>query len=153
MLITSERGRVCQQEEGATPDIRILANGRLYDHDSAFPQAVQLPGGDILCSFCVGEAPKATDGTYYAHSPDSGLTWRPAGAVLPASEETQMSNHLKFSLSGDKKTIYAYGSRHRRTPGQVFGEYFSEPVFCRSIDKGQTWSRPQSIPIPREGEF
>lgn len=35
------------------PSLQILATGRLDERESAFPQAVQLPNGDILCSFGV----------------------------------------------------------------------------------------------------
>ena len=38
------------------PSIQILNTGRLDERESAFPQAVQLPNGDILCSFGVGGA-------------------------------------------------------------------------------------------------
>ena len=34
--------------------IQILNTGRLDERESAFPQTVQLPDGDILCSFGVG---------------------------------------------------------------------------------------------------
>ena len=36
------------------PSIEVLGTGQLDDRDSAFPQAVQLPNGDLLCSFNVG---------------------------------------------------------------------------------------------------
>ena len=36
------------------PSIEILDSGRIDERESAFPQAVQLPNGDILCSFNVG---------------------------------------------------------------------------------------------------
>lgn len=36
------------------PSLQILNTGRLDERESAFPQAVQLPDGDILCSFGVG---------------------------------------------------------------------------------------------------
>ena len=136
-----------------TPDIEILGSGLLDDRDSAYPQAIQLPNGDILCSFCVGGGPRATQGSDWARSKDGGHTWCLEGTILPAEKETDLKNHLKLSLSADKKTIYAYGSRHRRKPGQVFGEYFSEPIFCASTDEGLSWSAPQAIPLPRDGNF
>ena len=33
------------------PSIEIIDSGRIDERESAFPQAVQLPNGDILCSF------------------------------------------------------------------------------------------------------
>ncbi len=135
------------------PKIDILGTGLLDERDSAYPQAVQLPNGDILCSFCVGGGPRASQGSDWARSKDGGNTWRLEGTILPAEKNTSLKNHLKLSLSADNKTIYAFGSRHRRAQGQVFGEYFSEPIFCASTDEGLTWSAPQVVPLPREGNF
>ena len=39
------------------PYIEVLGTGRIDDRESAFLQAVQLPDGDILCSFNVGGGP------------------------------------------------------------------------------------------------
>ena len=36
------------------PAINIIGTGRMDARDSAFPQTVQLPDGDLLCSFNVG---------------------------------------------------------------------------------------------------
>jgi len=135
------------------PHIEILGTGRMDDRDSAYPQAVQLPNGDILCSFCVGDGPRATEGTDWALSRDGGYTWSHGGTVLAPTAGSHLKNHLKLSLSADKKTLLAYGSRHDRKPGQVFGEYFSEPIFCTSTDAGLTWSDPRVVPIPRNGNF
>ena len=57
------------------PSIEILGTGRIDDRESAFPQAVQLPNGDILCSFCWGEGPMARGGSDWARSTDGGETW------------------------------------------------------------------------------
>ncbi len=135
------------------PNIEILGTGLLDDRESAYPQAFQFPNGDILCSFCVGDGPRATGGSDFARSTDGGITWRLEGKILNPANDSGLKNHLKLSLSEDKKTIYAYGSRHNRKPGQVFGEYFSEPIFCVSTDEGLSWSEPQVVPLPREGNF
>jgi len=136
-----------------TPTIEILGTGRLDERDSAYPQAVQLPNGDILCSFCVGDGPRATQGTDWARSRDGGYTWSHGGTILAPTAGSNLRNHLKLSLSADKETLFAFGSRHDRKPGQVFGEYFSEPIFCASTDGGSTWSAPRVVPIPRDGNF
>ena len=133
--------------------IEILGTGRIDDRDSAFPQAVQLPNGDILCSFCVGGGPRSTAGSDFARSTDGGMTWTLEGTILPFDKQTGMSNHLKLSLSTDKTTLYAYGSRQKVFPGKLVGEFFTEPVFCLSADGGRTWTEAQVIPIPREGTF
>ena len=134
-------------------NIEILGSGRVDDRESAFPQAVQLPGGDVLCSFCVGGGPYATGSSDFARSTDGGETWTREGTILPFDERTGLSSHLKLSLSADRKTIYAYGARQKRIPGKAFGENFTEPVFCLSTDEGGTWTEPRVIPLPREGNF
>ena len=40
--------------------IEILDSGRLDEDESAFPQAVQLPNGDILCSYSNAGGQSAT---------------------------------------------------------------------------------------------
>ena len=44
------------------PSVEILGTGRLDERGSAFPQAVELPNGDILCSFNVGGGHFVTGG-------------------------------------------------------------------------------------------
>jgi len=128
--------------------IEILGTGRLDDRDSAFPQAVQLPNGDLLCSFGVGGGPNVHGGSDWARSADGGETWTLAGTILPPTDEPYSTNALKLSLSADGKTVYAYGSRYYRGEEEKFGEGRNEPVLCCSTDGGHTWSAPQVIAMP-----
>ena len=130
------------------PSIEILGTGRLDERDSAFPQAVQLPDGDILCSFSVGGGAEATGGTDWARSTDGGETWTLEGTILPPTRGPDTTNFLKLTLSADGKTVYAYGARSYPKPGQKFGHVRNEPVFCRSADGGRTWCAPEVIPMP-----
>jgi len=130
------------------PSIEILDTGRLDERDSAFPQAVQLPNGDILCSFSVGGGPNATGGSDWARSRDGGLTWSLEGTILPATVEPPTRNALRLSVSPNGQTLYAYGSRSYS--GAEFGKAQNEAVFCRSSDGGHTWSAPQTIPKPMD---
>ena len=66
------------------PSIEILDSGRIDERESAFPQAVQLPNGDILCSFNVGGGAHVTGGTDWARSTDGGRTWNVEGDDPPA---------------------------------------------------------------------
>ena len=125
--------------------IEILGTGRIDERESAFPQAVQLPDGDILCSFNVGGGAHATGGSDWARSTDGGETWEVEGTLLPRKEGS--TNALKLSLSADGRTVYAYGSRHFTRATKVFGDSENEPVFLRSSDGGRTWSGPRSIPM------
>ncbi|WP_397570340.1 sialidase family protein [Schlesneria sp. T3-172] len=130
------------------PSIRILSTGRVDERESAFPQAVQLPNGDILCAFSVGGGQYVHGGTDWARSTDGGLTWKAEGHLLPATIDPPSANSLKISLSADGKTIYAYGTRYLGSPDERYGEREGQTLFCQSTDNGQTWSSPQPVPMP-----
>ena len=130
------------------PSVEIVSSGRLDERDSAFPQAVQLADGDILCSFSVGDGPNVGGGTDWARSTDGGETWSLEGTILPPTDNPYSTNALKLTLAADGRTVYAYGSRYYRRPGQKFGEGRNDPILCRSIDGGRSWSEPQVIPMP-----
>lgn len=130
------------------PSIEILDSGRIDERESAFPQAVQLPGGDILCSFGVGGGALVTGGTDWAHSADGGMTWSLGGTILPPDEKGGRANFLKLSLAPNGKTVYAYGSWISNDVDQQFGQRSSGAVLCRSTDAGKTWSGPVDVPFP-----
>ena len=133
------------------PSIEILGTGRIDDRESAFPQAVQLPNGDILCSFCWGEGPMARGGSDWARSTDGGETWTLEGTILPPREDPPVSNALKLTISPDGGTVYAYGGRYYQRRGtRNFGSTPSECIICRSTDGGRTWSEPTPVPIPAD---
>jgi Neuraminidase (sialidase) len=134
------------------PRIEILESGRIDERESAFPQAVQLPNGDILCSYSNAGGQHATGGTDWSRSTDGGQTWRVEGTILARTDHPLTTNFLKLSLSPDARTIYAYGDRSYDEPGTRFGdERRHEAVFCASTDGGHTWSAPQMIPMPAGG--
>lgn len=130
------------------PQVHILGTGRIDDRDSAYPQAIQLSGGDLLCSYSVGGGPAIHGGTEWSRSTDGGTTWQVRGVILPAGGPPPSTNALKLTLSVDGQTIYAYGSRLFREIGQKFGEGRREAVLCTSQDFGTTWSAPQQVPMP-----
>ncbi|MFV1966385.1 MAG: sialidase family protein [Pirellulaceae bacterium] len=130
------------------PHIEILGTARIDERESAFPQAVQLPSGEILCSFSVGGGPNVTGGTDWARSTDGGETWTLEGTILPLDQRAELANFLKLSLSPDGKTIYAYGSQIANHPDVPFGGRHANAVLCRSTDGGRTWSPPTEIPLP-----
>lgn len=129
-------------------DFQILHTGRLDERDSAFPEAVCLPNGEILCSFSVGGGQFVHGGTDWARSRDHGLTWELEGTLLPPTVDPPSANFLKLSLSPDGKTVYAYGTRYWGDPDEKFGERRGEAILCRSTDNGHSWSPPEIIPMP-----
>jgi len=135
------------------PNIEILGTGRIDERQSAFPQAVQLPNGEILCSFSVGGGPNVTGGTDWARSTDGGKSWTVEGTLLPLDPSTERANFLKLSLSSDGETVYAYGSQIANRPDVPFGQRHANAVLCRSTDEGHTWSPPVEIPMPVDGSL
>ena len=131
------------------PHIEISATGRLDDRESAFPMAVQLDSGDILCSYGVGGGALVTGGTDWSRSNDNGETWRVEGTILPKDEERNRANLLKLTRSPDGRTIYAYGQWIDANSDEQFGQRESGTLICRSVDGGRTWSSPDTVPMPK----
>lgn len=130
------------------PAIDILDTGRLDERESAFPQTIQLPDGDLICSFTVGGGQFVHGGTDWARSMDGGRTWRIEGQLLPPTADPPSANFLKPSLAADGKTVFAYGTRFWGSMSDRYGERRGEALFCTSHDRCQTWSAPQLIPMP-----
>ena len=129
--------------------IEILDSGRVDSNESAFPQAIQLRNGEILCSYSNAGGQHATGGTSYSRSTDGGRTWTQEGVLLPRTEDPLTTNFLKPTLSPDGRTIYAYGLRSYDQPGTRFGdERETEAVFMTSTDGGHLWSDPSVVPMP-----
>ena len=129
------------------PNIKVLNTGILDNRDSAFPQAVQRPSGEIFCSFSVGGGAEVTGGTDWARSTDNGETWTPAGTILPADKVQGLANFLKLSQSPDGKTLYAYGSTIDADISKLFGDRDARAILCKSNDDGKTWSSPQPVDL------
>jgi sialidase-1 len=130
--------------------IEILDRGTIDDRDSAFPQVVELPNGDLIASYSNAGGQFVTGGTDWSRSTDGGRTWQGEGTILAATSEPESTNFLKPSISRDGRTIYAYGSRLRRSTHDGFGGRPTEAIFVTSIDGGRTWSEPAVIPMPTD---
>jgi len=130
------------------PAIDILETGRLDERESAFPQAVQLKSGDVVCSFSVGGGQYVHGGTDWARSTDGGRTWQPEGQLLPPTADPPSANYLKLSRAADGRTTFAYGMRYWGDPLDRFGERRGEAVLCLSRDDCRSWSPPRLVPMP-----
>ena len=130
--------------------IEILDRGTIDARDSAFPQVVELPNGDLLSSYSNHGGQFADGGTDWSRSTDGGQTWRVEGTLLDATHDPESTNYLKPSLSRDGRTIFAYGARSWGNPHASFGSRSAEPVIMTSTDNGHTWSEPRVIPMPSD---
>lgn len=128
--------------------IEVLDSGLIDERDSAFPQAVQLPDGDILCSYSVGGGAHVTGGTDWSRSTDGGRTWKHEGTILPPDAAAGRANFLKLSAAPDGRTIYAYGSWISNDVSEQFGRRDAGAILSRSPDNGRTWSPPTDVPMP-----
>lgn len=127
--------------------IEILNTDLIDQRESAFPQAVQLPDGELLCSFSVGGGAEVTGGTDWARSTDGGETWNVEGTLFPSDPAKGLANFLKLSISIDGNTIYAYGSVIDSDVSKPFGERAANAVLCQSTDHGKSWSSPAPVPM------
>jgi hypothetical protein len=125
--------------------IEVEASGVIDDRDSAYPQAVELRDGSILCSYSNAGGQLATGGTDLARSTDGGRSWSWAGTVLPESTRPPTSNFLKLARSSDGATLFAYGARLEVRDDPRFGERSTEAIVCISRDAGRTWSPPRIL--------
>ena len=133
--------------------ITVADSGHVHRGDSAFPTLVRLDNGDLICGFNVGGGPNATGGTDWARSTDRGQTWSWEGVILPRTDDPVTTNTLRLSRTADG-VLLAYGARKYPGSGKVvFGRDRTEPVLCRSVDGGRTWTASEVIPTDVPGPF
>ena len=119
-----------------------------------FPGVVQLPSGELLALFALGEAINATNVTTVAmRSKDTGRTWQLEGPIhqKPPGHEHD-SDYMKPTCLDDR-TLIATGYRfHRTEPDQRLanaetdGIRDGENLVSFSKDEGHTWTEPRVIP-------
>ena len=127
----------------------------LKSRQAKFPCVVQLPSGELIALFEMGEAFDAADSrTYISRSQDMGRSWQLQGelydmAKLP--EGINVSEALKATLLNDGSLI-ATGYRYHRpddeTPignPETGGLLPGENMVSFSNDDGRTWSIPEKI--------
>jgi hypothetical protein len=124
---------------------------------AAGSRAVELPGGDWLCSCMLSSGLGINDfKPYLFRSRDQGGSWQDLGPVWP-----HLVDHWSIfaSLSRDAAgNCYLFGSRTPiDTPGENFwseatqGLKPNELIWARSTDGGATWTEPNAFPLPEPG--
>lgn len=125
--------------------VTVEDTGIIDDRDSAYPQAVDLADGSILCSYSNAGGQLATGGTDVALSTDGGRSWSWRGTILRQGARPPTSNFLKLARAADQTTVFAYGARLEQRADPRFGERTTEAILCSSSDGGRTWSSPQVL--------
>ena len=117
-----------------------------------FPAVVNLPSGELLVLFALGEAFESADTmTWVSRSSDRGATWQLQGPLYGKPAGRSTSDYLKADLLSDGSLV-AVGYRfHRDDPEQGIGVAETggvlpgDNIVSVSRDRGRTWSAPQLI--------
>jgi len=118
-----------------------------------FPGVVQLPSGELLTLFALGEAFESVDlTTYVARSSDEGKNWQLQGPLYDKSaDKIPTSDFLKPQILSDGR-ILALGYRfHRIDPElpiaiqETDGILPGDNIVSFSQDDGHSWTVPQVI--------
>jgi sialidase-1 len=127
---------------------------QLRSRHAKFPGMVQLPSGELLCLFEIGEAFESADcQTYVSRSTDMGCTWALQGPLYDMKKlpiDYQVSEIMKPTLLRDGSLI-AVGYRYDRSnPDLPIGNpnggiLPGENTSSFSSDQGRTWRIPQVI--------
>ena len=135
------------------PGIEILDSGHVDRSDSAFPTAVCLDDGVLVCGYSMGGGAHVTGGTHCSRSSDGGRTWSYEGVILEPSTDPVKTNHLRMSRTREG-VLLAYGQRdHVEQTAEGRTRLDGEPVLCRSADGGRSWSAPEVVPFQIPGPY
>ena len=137
-------------------DITIYDNPRpqVHSRHGIFPDLLELPGGELLALFVLGEAfesPNST--TVVSRSQDGGRSWTLQGPLYDKSVDPVVSSDgMKATRLRDGRLI-AVGYRfYRHDPEQGIsleetgGILPGDDVVSFSEDEGRTWTVPRVIP-------
>ncbi|WP_135552522.1 sialidase family protein [Paenibacillus cymbidii] len=140
--------------------IQLLGEGILhrnpvphvYSRQAYFPSVIRLENGELLASFCIGQAFEAEDlHACLARSADQGRTWTFEGRLYPGTPDRVTSDVCRLSHGKDGE-IVAFAIRHDRkrtghglaNPDNL-GFVEVELLLFRSRDGGRTWTEPETI--------
>ena len=139
-----------------TPDgeVTIYANPALLllSRQAVFPGVVQLPGGELLAMFSIGQAFDAADmRAVVSRSTDGGQTWSPPQALHEGAELA--SESFKPVVLPDGRVLatgYVFLRPDMETPIVDGGTMETLPLRNRlsvSEDRGQSWSMPADFSV------
>jgi hypothetical protein len=146
--------------------MRIIETGIVYrnpephlrSRQAFHPSLVNLGGGEILCSFDLGEAVESLDyRTYISRSMDNGQTWDFEGPMLDDLVDGPATSTVRTSRLSDG-SLLGFGARfHREDPDagltnrETLGLVPMDLILLRSPDNGNTWGRPENLSLPLAG--
>ena len=137
-------------------DVTIYDNPRpqVHSRHGIFPGLVELPGGELLNLFVLGEAfesPNST--THISRSRDGGRSWTLQGPLYDKSVDPVVtSDCLKATRLGDGRLIAVGYCFYRHDPEQGIsieetgGILPGDDIVSFSEDDGRTWTVPRVIP-------
>lgn len=141
-------------------NIHVIGEGTLfrnpvphvYSRQAYFPSVLRLDNGELLASFCIGQAFEAEDlHSCIARSADNGETWTYEGRLYPGTPDRVTSDVCRLSR-GEGGEVVAFVARHDRSrtgnglanPDNM-GFVETELLLFRSRDGGRTWTGPATI--------
>ncbi|MBO9608036.1 MAG: exo-alpha-sialidase [Paenibacillaceae bacterium] len=146
--------------------LEVLSTGLIYRNKVAhvysrhayFPSVLQLDNGEMVATFCIGQAFESADlHAHVAHSTDQGATWTLTGPLYPGTPDRMTSDACRIS-HGENGEIVAFVTRHDRSRE---GEGLANPenmgfvevelLLLRSSNGGRTWHGPETINPPLVG--
>ena len=129
-----------------------------------FPGLVQLPSGELLALFVIGEAFESVDlTTYVSRSADLGRTWQLQGPLRDRSRQAVATSDFLKPLVLRDGTLIALGYRFDRLDpeqpiaiAETDGALPGDDVVSFSTDDGRTWtelaviarSTPELLELP-----
>jgi sialidase-1 len=137
-------------------DLTIYANPDplLVSRQAIFPGIVQLPGGELLAMFSIGQAFDAADmRSYVSRSADGGRSWSAPVRMNSAETTPEESESFKPLLLSDGTLLAAGYVFVRPTPltpvvdPATFALLPLRNKVSRSSDGGHTWSVPEYFSV------
>ncbi len=126
----------------------------LVSRQATFPGIVQLPDGELVAMFCIGQAFDAADTrTYVSRSSDEGRTWSEPVRLSPTEQVPEESESMKPLLLRDGTMLatgYAFARPTPLTPvvdPETFELLKLRNKASISTDGGRSWSEPHYFDI------